>query len=71
MTDHSRTSTYGADHIGPVEAAEILGVTPRTIVRWADDGTLPVAFRTVKGHRRFAAVDVEVLRKATEGTPAP
>lgn len=36
----------------PGEAAGILGVTPRTVVRWAEAGVLD-HMRTVGGHRRF------------------
>lgn len=41
------------------QAAEILGVAPRTVVRWADAGELPPAMRTRGGHRRFHRSQVE------------
>ena len=37
--------------------ATILGVTPSTVKRWADEGTLP-CIKTAGGHRRFNAKDV-------------
>jgi excisionase family DNA binding protein len=39
--------------LGTHEAAEILSVDVRTVIRWADAGSL-VAFRTPGGHRRIA-----------------
>lgn len=48
--------------VGTVRAAQMLGVTDRTVIRWADDGTLPVAYRTAGGHRRFRVADIEQRR---------
>lgn len=39
--------------VGGTEAAVILGVTERTVQRWAEAGVLQVAYRTTGGHRRF------------------
>jgi excisionase family DNA binding protein len=36
----------------PALVAELFVVSPRTVRRWADAGTMP-SFRTVGGHRRF------------------
>ncbi len=36
----------------PGQAARILGVSPKTVNRWADDGRIPCAI-TLGGHRRF------------------
>jgi excisionase family DNA binding protein len=36
----------------PALVAELFAVSPRTVRRWADTGTLP-SFRTVGGQRRF------------------
>jgi excisionase family DNA binding protein len=41
-----------ADILTPALVAELFAVSPRTIRRWADAGTLP-SFRTVGGQRRF------------------
>lgn len=56
-TDHR-----GRELIGTERARRILGVTDRTVTRWADDGTLPVATRTRGGHRRYRLGDVTDLR---------
>jgi excisionase family DNA binding protein len=34
------------------DVAELLGVSPKTIARWAKDGKLPF-LRTLGGHRRY------------------
>ncbi len=34
------------------EVADLLGVSPKTIARWAKDGKLPYQ-RTLGGHRRY------------------
>lgn len=49
------------------EAAFILRKNPRTVARWADDGTLPVVELTEGGHRRFRRSDVEALAAEPEG----
>ncbi|SRR6266536_2269751 len=36
----------------PALIAELFGVSPRTVRRWADSGTLP-SFRTIGGQHRF------------------
>lgn len=48
------------------EAAELLGVHPATIRRWADDGDLPM-MTTPGGHRRFALSDLNTMAQATTG----
>jgi len=50
-----------SDMLSPLQAALILAVSPRTVVRWADDGTLPVAEWTPGRQRRFNRADVEAL----------
>ena len=40
------------------KAADILGVHPATLRRWADSGDIPVML-TPGGHRRFSSADVE------------
>jgi len=44
----------------PAQAAARLGVTPRTLARWADAGRL-VGVRTPGGHRRYPAAAVRDL----------
>lgn len=46
--------------ISIAEAAKILGVTPRTLIRWDEDGKLNV-YRTLGNHRRYRLSDVEAL----------
>lgn len=47
--------------VGGRRAGDMLGVDERTILRWAEDGSLPVAYRTRGGHRRYRVGDVERL----------
>lgn len=54
----------GVEYVGTRLAAAILGVAERTIVRWADDGLLEVAWLTAGGHRRFDASYVERVRRS-------
>ena len=39
------------------EAANILGVSPKTVRRWENEGRIS-SLRTVGGHRRFAVTDL-------------
>ena len=45
------------------QAADLLGVDPRTIARWAESGRLPSS-RTTGGHRRYKQADVDRLNLA-------
>jgi hypothetical protein len=57
------TETY----VTPGAAAERLGVTPRTVARWADVLTEGVHYiRTPKGHRRIALSVVNAWAEGTE-----
>lgn len=51
----------GVEYVGTRLAAAMLGCTERTVVRWADDGLLDVAWTTAGGHRRFDVQAVEYL----------
>ncbi len=42
------------------EASAILGITPGTLRRWADEGRVPV-FTTPGGHRRFSSTAVTAM----------
>lgn len=53
------------DLITPDEAAELLGVTPKTLARWADDGRLWRTF-TAGGQRRYDRDDVKRLKVELE-----
>lgn len=50
------------EYMRPEEAAAVLGVSAKTVSRWASEGRLP-AIRTIGGHRRFRRDDVEALRR--------
>lgn len=41
-------------YLSPGQVARILGVSPKTVNRWANDGRVPCAL-TLGGHRRFRA----------------
>lgn len=55
------------------QAAELLGVTPSTIKRWADEGRIPFT-KTRGGHRRFERKELTSgrpgLRDSDPGLPA-
>ncbi|MBW3578935.1 MAG: BldC family transcriptional regulator [Actinobacteria bacterium] len=46
----------------PAEVAKRFGVNPKTVTRWAQAGKL-TAIRTLGGHRRYRASEVEALVK--------
>lgn len=48
----------GSDTLSTAQTARLVGVTPSSIKRWADEGALPCS-RTAGGHRRFIRGDVE------------
>lgn len=54
---HGRPSEY----VGTRTAAVQLGVTERTVLRWCEDGTLPVSWTTPGGHRRITPESVRQL----------
>jgi excisionase family DNA binding protein len=39
------------------EVAALFGVSPKTVIRWADSGKL-VSWRTLGGHRRYSRAQV-------------
>lgn len=43
----------------PAEVAKHLGVSPSTVRRWSDDGTLPVDLVTPGGARRYRLETIE------------
>ncbi len=44
----------------PAEVAAMFRVDPKTVARWAKAGKLP-SVRTIGGHRRYRARDIEAL----------
>ncbi len=62
MTEKSFCTTH--------EAAELLGVTPRTVQLWCESGVLD-SRRTSGGHRRIPRDALDRLRTEQQGQPAP
>ena len=58
-----------AAYLTPGQAARMLGVSPKTVNRWATDGRIPCAV-TLGGHRRFR-LDVIQSVAATMGLQDP
>ncbi len=59
----------GDDYLTPGQAAGILGVSPKTVSRWADAGLLRCVV-TLGGHRRFEANVIQEVA-AQMGVAAP
>lgn len=55
------------DILLPHEAAAVLGVTSKTLARWAAAGKVP-CITTLGGHRRFRVADIEVVRAKQRAT---
>lgn len=55
------------DLLTPSEVAKRFKVDPKTVTRWAKAGKLS-SFRTLGGHRRFKASEVEALINAKGNT---
>lgn len=60
-----------AEHelLTPSEVAVLFRVDPKTVTRWARAGRLP-AIRTIGGHRRFRASEVQRALDASWELPA-
>ena len=56
------SSEEGAEYVGPDEVPRVLRLSPRTVVRWADNGWLSGSV-IVSGHSRIRGKDVEALAK--------
>ena len=55
------------EYLTPREAAQMLGVSPKTVVRWAAEGRIS-SLVTLGGHRRFKRDEiVELLQRMSEG----
>ena len=52
----------------PAEVAAMFRVDPKTVTRWAKAGKLS-SIRTLGGHRRYRATEVQAL--LAEASPAP
>jgi len=58
------------DHLTPGQAARMLGVSPRTVSRWADEGRL-THLVTLGGHRRFLREEIEAIGQRLTRTAEP
>ena len=50
----------------PAEVAALFRVDPKTVTRWAKAGKLS-AIRTLGGHRRYRAAEVQALLEGVSG----
>lgn len=50
----------GDTYLTPGQVARMLGVSPKTIYRWARAGRIPCVV-TLGGHRRFRADDIAAV----------
>ena len=55
-----RSSDEGDEYVGPQDVARVLRMSPRTVIRWAENGWLRDSV-TLDGDRRFRREDVEAL----------
>ena len=53
----------------PSEVAVMFRVDPKTVTRWAQAGRIP-SFRTIGGHRRFRASEVQRFLEDARELPA-
>ena len=56
------------EYITTGEAASLLGVSPKTVARWANEGKLP-HITTLGGHRRFPKHELLRLTSGSETLP--
>jgi excisionase family DNA binding protein len=56
----ARRAPSTATHLHAGEVAALLGVSPKTIARWAKQGRLPYQ-RTLGGHRRYPESAIRAL----------
>jgi excisionase family DNA binding protein len=54
----------------PAEVAALFRVDPKTVTRWAKAGKLS-AIRTLGGHRRYRAAEVQALLAGLEASQLP
>ncbi len=52
----------------PAEVAKMFRVSPKTVTRWARSGRIS-AIRTIGGHRRFRASEIEAFLSKAEAVP--
>jgi excisionase family DNA binding protein len=56
------TSNGNHDYYTTGEVARMLGISPKTVARWAKEGKLPHLV-TLGGHRRFPAQPIKDLAR--------
>jgi len=66
LTDH----LAGDGLLTPSEVAEIFGVNPKTVSRWASLGRI-TAIRTLGGHRRYSEAEIQAFLADPQGVPLP
>ena len=54
------------EYVGPHDVASILGMSARTVIRWADNGWLSDSIMR-GGNHRFRRKDVEALAEQMKG----
>lgn len=60
----------GEHLLTPSEVAALFRVDPKTVTRWAKAGKL-TSIRTLGGHRRYKASEVQSLLETQGAKPAP
>jgi len=60
MPTPQRHNQDADDLLTPIEAAELISVSVRSLYRWEDDGRISPS-RTPGGHRRYRRADVLAL----------
>jgi excisionase family DNA binding protein len=59
---HDTASNGKHDYYTTGEVARILGISPKTVARWAKEGKLPHLV-TLGGHRRFPSEPIKDLAR--------
>jgi excisionase family DNA binding protein len=60
------TPSSAANLLTPGEVAQMFRVNPKTVTRWARAGKIS-AIRTLGGHRRFDALEVQAFLDRSQG----
>jgi len=64
----TESAPCGDELLRPDIAARLIGITPDTLRRWANDGVLPTQRVRPGSHRRYRRSDVEALIARNSGT---
>jgi excisionase family DNA binding protein len=60
------TPSSASNLLTPGEVAQMFRVNPKTVTRWARAGKIS-AIRTLGGHRRFDALEVQAFLDRSQG----